>query len=69
MAKRYEARWSTEPERRLYNGANAAIEDIVKREVVCFASPKSMAERIAQSLNLTARFSDEELRRIDAALA
>lgn len=68
----FTARWATSVENHSLNDglSNAAVIDETTRDrcVVCFTSPMNMAMRIAYSLNLSAKFSLDELSRISAAL-
>lgn len=63
----YSARWTTNAERRLYNGANGVVEADASI-AVCHAPSLATAQRIAHCLNLGSKFSLDELERVSNAL-
>ena len=66
---RYKARWSDDPERRLYNGANGAVDDtLADKKMVCATVNMATAERVADALNLMSRYSDDELKSMALSL-
>ncbi len=66
----FHARWANSAENyRANNGlSNAVVVNKVggTEKEICFVSPMAMAQRIAFSLNLLARFELDELKRLDA---
>lgn len=66
---RYLARWADAPERRLYNGANGSVVDLLAdKKSICFTHNMATAERIAAALDLAGRFNDDELKRLASSL-
>lgn len=70
-SRRYKARWVTAEETRIYgehNGVVVGPAGYLELRTKWFISPMALAERVASSLNVTEKFSNDELVKMDKAL-
>lgn len=70
MPARFQARWASDAERRLYNGANGAVDDRVRDDkMICATSNMAMAERVAAALNFLEPYNDTQLAKMSEAVS
>lgn len=69
MSARYEARWVTADETARLHHHNGVVEQVwPEKMIVGYFGPMAFAQRIAFALNLSGKFSLDELKAIDAGL-
>lgn len=69
----FKARWANDQERSSDHQHNGVVEGVdvgrYGERVKFYVSPMALAERVASALNVTEKFSDDELKRMAAAIA